>query len=92
MSDHWLATSRCLKYLTYVSSSTLRICPSIQPKQSASSSASSALMVSTLAVLPKISQTPSSARAFFVSHFLNCARFLNSIRFMRHLIVMGGIE
>jgi hypothetical protein len=67
----------------YVLLSTLLICPSIQPKHSASSRASLALIVSTLPFLPKTSQTPSFERAFVVSHFLNSARSLNSIRFMK---------
>ena len=57
----------------------LCICPSIQPKQRASSSASSAFNVFGPLPLPNKSQTPSVERQCSQSHSLNCALLANSI-------------
>ena len=78
-SDHVLFSLRMEKYFRYVLLPRLCICPSIHPKQSASSRASPAFMVFGPPALPNKSQTPGLVRQFLESHFRNSSLLENSI-------------
>ena len=78
LSDQGLLGRRWAKYLAYLVSSMLLICPSIHPKQRASSRASFADSVAIALVLPNTSHTPSVVSAFSRSHVRKSSREANS--------------